>query len=48
VLPLTASGQLDLGVLGVRTFSLARLEEALDAASKMRGPDCTAMTMDHA
>lgn len=42
---LTASGQLDLALLNVRAFSLNRLDEALDAAARMRGLDLTALTM---
>jgi alcohol dehydrogenase len=42
---LMASKQLDLGSLNVRAFPLDRLEEALDAAAKMRGLDLTALTM---
>ncbi len=42
---LTAAGQLDLGVLNVRSFPLDRLEAALEAASKMRGLDLTVVTM---
>ena len=42
---LAASGQLDLGVMNVRAFPLDRLEDALDAATRMRGLDVTAVTM---
>lgn len=45
LLTMVASGQLDLGLLNVRTFPLDRLEEALDAAAAMRGLDVTGLTM---
>jgi len=45
LLTMVASGQLDLGVLNVRTYPLESLEEALDAAAAMRGLDVTGLTM---
>jgi alcohol dehydrogenase len=44
---LLASDQLDLGVLNVRAFSLDQLDNALDAASRMRGLDLTVPTMQN-
>lgn len=42
---LVASGQLDLGVLNVRAFPLDQLDNALDAAGRMRGLDLTVLSM---
>jgi alcohol dehydrogenase len=45
---LVASGQLDLGLLKVRTFPLDRPEEALTAAATMRGLDLTVLSVQSA
>lgn len=45
---LTASGQIDLGRLNIRSFPLDRLDDALDAAAGMRGLDMTVLTMGRA
>jgi hypothetical protein len=42
---LAVSGQLDPGVLKLRSVPLERLEEAFAAASEMRGSDITAVTL---
>jgi alcohol dehydrogenase len=43
---LIAVGLLDLGLVRERCFPLAEIEAAMDAASKMRGLDLTALTME--
>ncbi|MGO9008249.1 MAG: zinc-binding dehydrogenase [Beijerinckiaceae bacterium] len=45
---MAASGLLDLGKINIRVFPLRDLEAALEAASRMRGLDLTAVTMDAA
>lgn len=43
---LIADGLLDLGDIEVRSFPLAKIERAMDAAEKMRGLQLTALTME--
>ena len=38
---LVRSGQLDLGLVRVSSFTFADLPEAMEQAAKMRGLDCT-------
>ncbi|MBV9703027.1 MAG: zinc-binding alcohol dehydrogenase family protein [Methylobacteriaceae bacterium] len=45
---MSAAGVLDLGKVNVRSFALADFEAALKAATKMRGLDLTALTMEGA
>lgn len=40
-----AAGTLDLGSINLKTFALADLDQAMDAAAGMRGLDCTVVTI---
>jgi alcohol dehydrogenase len=42
---LVRMGALDLGAVDVKTFPLAELPSAMEHAAKMRGLDCTVVTM---
>jgi hypothetical protein len=42
---LVRAGRLDLGLVRLSTFDLRDLNPAMDQAAKMRGLDCTVVTM---
>lgn len=46
LMSLIRAGKVDLEKINIMNFDLADLDQAIDAASTMRGLDCTVVTMN--